>query len=398
MSNEGPLAGLRVVELATWFYVPGCAAILATHGADVVKIEPAGSADPVRVNRNAGTASSPSFEMVNNRKRSIQLNLQSEAALEVLERLIEQADVFITNVRGKALERIRMDGPAVTKRHPRVVYAHGTGYGPVGPLADAPAFDNVAYWARGGIAEVLRTDDEPPVQLVGAMGDLPTSVALAAGILMALLRREREGRGAIVDASLYGAGLWANGAAIAGALAGTPPQRGRGRLFRANPLSTVYRCLDDRWVQFLMGQTDRYWQPVCEALGRPDLVTDERFTTHEQRLMNHIAGITELQSTIGKMTLAEVEAAMAGLDAPWAPVFDAVQAANDEQARLNEYIVEKRDLAGEPVRTIAPPFRLRGEALQMGPAPAVGQHLEEVLLEIGYDWAGIEALRARQAF
>lgn len=395
MSDQGPLAGIRVLELASWFYVPGCGAILAAHGADVIKIEPAGSADPVRANRNAGSAASPSFELVNNRKRSIQLNLRSDAALEVIERLIGQVDVFLTNVRGKSLERLGIDAESVTKRHPRLIYAHGTGYGALGPLAEAPAFDNVAYWARGGISDVLRTDDDPPVQLVGAMGDLPTSVALSAGVLMALLRREREGRGGIVDASLYGAGLWANGAAIAGALVGTPPTRSRSRLFRANPLSTVYRCKDDRWVQFLMGQTDRYWQPVCQALGRPDLITDERFTTHEARLLNHIAGITEIQKAVVALTLEDLEQAMLGIDAPWAPVFDPTQAGNDEQAIVNGYIVEKQDLTGATIRTIAPPFRLRGEPLQMGPAPEVGQHLEEVLLAAGYEWDEIAALRER---
>lgn len=398
MGAGGPLAGVRVLELASWFFVPGCGSVLATHGAEVVKIEPAGSADPIRANRNAGSGPSPSFEQVNNRKRGIQLNLRSEATSEVIERLLENSDVFITNVRGRSLHSLGLDPDSVTLRHPRLIYAYGTGYGPKGPLMDAPAFDNVAYWARGGISSVLRTDDDPPVQLVGALGDLPTSVALCAGILMALLRRERDGRGGIVDVSLYGSGMWSNAAALVAAASGNPMQRSRGRLFRANPLSTVYRCRDDRWVQFLMGQTDRYWAPVCEALGRADLVEDPRFSTHDQRLANHVDGIAELQTTIGRLELSDIERRLAAVDAPWAPVFDPEDVVHDEQALLNEYVVQKDNLEGEKRQVIAPPFRIRGEPLLMGPAPAVGQNTEEVLLGLGYDWTQIEDLRARGAF
>ncbi len=400
MSEAGALAGVRVVELASWFMVPGCASILASSGADVVKIEPAGSADPARYNRITidGEAIEVAFELVNNRKRSIQLDLSSQAGLEVIERLLAQADIFVTNVRAQSLERMGIDAEQATARHPRLIYAHGTGYGTEGEIAGRPAFDELAYWSRGGIGAALQTDDGSPVQLYGAMGDLPSAVALVAGVALALFRREREGRGAIVDVSLYHAGLWTNGYAVAAALAGSPPGPGRGRRYRINPLYTNYRCADGAWLQFAMFQTDRYWGPVCEAVGRPELIADERFSSHQLRLDNGVQAFDELQSAIGALSREALGPRLDERDLPWSPIFTAADAAGDEQARANGYFVAKEHRSGRTLETVASPVRLRDEPMQLGPAPEVGQHLEEVLLELGYGWGEIEELRERGAF
>jgi len=400
MSDVGALAGVRVVELAGWFMVPGCASILASSGADVIKIEPAGSADPARYNRITvdGEPTEVAFELVNNRKRSIQLDLTSEAGLEVLERLLAGADVFVTNVRGKSLERMSIDAEQATARHPRLIYAHGTGYGTEGEIADRPAFDELAYWSRGGIGAMLQTDDSEPVQLQGAMGDLPSAVAMVAGIALALFRREREDRGGIVDLSLYQMGLWTNGYMIAAALAGSPPGQASGRRYRLNPLYTNYRCSDGGWVQFEMFQTDRYWAAVCEAIERPELIEDERFNTHQLRIENAVQAFDELQAAIGTRARDELGPRLDERDLPWSPIFTAADAAADEQARANGYVVAKQYRDGRTLKTLASPIRLRDEPPQLGPAPEVGQHLEEVLLELGYDWEAIGALRERGAF
>ena len=400
MTEQGALSGISVLELAGWYMAPGCTSILATFGADVIKIEPAGSADPARQHRQTvdGESVESGFELVNNRKRSIQLDTGSEAGREVLDRLLERADVFVTNVRTPSLERMGIEPERAMERYPRLVYAHGTGYGREGTVSDRPAFDELAYWARGGIAAALAVDDEPPVQLLGAMGDLPTAVALAAGVLMALFRREREGRGGIVDVSLHGSGLWTNGFALAAALAGAPVRRQRGRRHRFNPLYTVYRCADGGWVQFAMFQTDRFWAPLCEALERPDLAGDERFATHELRLRNSTAAFDELQAAIARLTREDLGPRLDARDLPWSPVLDAAGAARDEQARVNGYVVKKQYRTGLAIETVAPPLRLRDEPPQFGPSPELGQHTEEVLLELGYDWGGIERLRERGAF
>lgn len=377
---------------------PACAGILATYGADVIKIEPPGAADPARGARRLvdDTLLELGFELANNRKRSIRLNLAVAAGRQVLHALLDRADVFVTNLRPQALERLALAPETLVQTYPRLVVAHATGYGPLGPDRDRAAFDELAYWARGGMSSVLRTDDNPPVRLYGAMGDLPSAVALTAGIFLALLRREREGRGGIVDTSLYGAGIWTNGWAVQEALVGLRP-RVRGRLDTGNPLYTTYRCADSRWVQFAMFQTDRYWTAVCEVVGRPDLVADERFSTHERRCANSVAAVAELERAIAARTLDEWAPLFDGRDLAWSPIFAVEDIVADEQARSNNYLIAKTHRSGRPLETVAPPFQLRGEAFQLGPAPEAGQHTEEVLLELGFDWDRIAYLREVRA-
>jgi crotonobetainyl-CoA:carnitine CoA-transferase CaiB-like acyl-CoA transferase len=269
-----------------------------------------------------------------------------------------------------------------------------TGYGPKGPDRDRPAFDELAYWARGGIAEALATDDGPPVQLTGAMGDLPSGTALVAGIMTALYRRERDGQGGIVDVSLYGSGLWANALRLQRALfAREGPLRGRGRLYRGNPLYTIYRCADGKWVQFAMFQSGRFWPLVCRAIGRSDLLEDPRFGTPKDLSTNSTAAIREIQVELEKKTVREWEPIFDDLDLPWSPIHDGFDIANDEQARVNRYILTKTHRSGQSLEVIAPPFQIRGFEVCPEPAPEAGQHTEEVMLELGYTWDDIARIR-----
>ena len=402
MSEQGPLAGITVVELATWMMTPASGSVLASFGADVIKIEPAGSADPMRrlnevIGVNVSTLA-PGFELVNNGKRSMQLDIKSEAGREVMQRLLERADIFLTNVRAKSLERAGLDPEALHQRYPRLIVAHGTGQGRFGPVADRPAFDELAYWSRGGIATALQVDGTPPVALNGAMGDLPTAVTLVAGMLLALYRREREGQGAIVDVSLYQCGMWANGLGIASALAGQPRQPRLGRRHTFSPLDTSYQCADGAWVQFAMLQATRYWGPLCEALERPELADDPRFDSMEHLLENGPEAIAELEQAIGLLTRDELGRRLDSRDLPWSPLFEVEEIVGDEQARANDYIVKKQHRSGVEMETLAPPFGLRDEALRLEPSPEAGQHTEEVLLELGYGWDEIGQLRERGAF
>ena len=401
MSEQGPLAGISVVELASWMMTPASGSILASFGADVIKIEPAGSADPIRRLNEVGVGGGtlePSFELANNGKRSIQLDVRSEAGREVMQRLLEHADIFLTNVRAKALERAGLGLEALHQRYPRLIVAHGSSYGRVGPVAHHPSFDELAYWSRGGMATALQDEGTLPVAINGAMGDLPTAVTLAAGMLLALYRREREGVGAIVDVSLYQCGIWANGTVLAAALAGVQFRPRRGRHHPFNPLDTSYQCADGAWVQFAMLQPTRYWRPLCEALERPDLADDPRFDTMEH-LFEHVPEATaELEQAIAVFTREELGRRLESRDLPWAPLFDAEDIVSDEQARVNNYFVKKQHRSGVEMETLAPPFGLRDEAPQMEPAPEAGQHSEEVLLELGYSWDEIGDLRERGAF
>ncbi|HEY7269895.1 MAG TPA: CaiB/BaiF CoA-transferase family protein [Dehalococcoidia bacterium] len=397
-----PLEGIRVVEMASWMMAPSAAAVLAAYGADVIKVEPAGGADASRGNR-AAEGQAPqidlSFEAFNGGKRAMQLSIATEAGREVLLKLLDTSDVFITNVRLSSLERYGLGPDELAQRFPRLIVAMATGYGPNGPHRDRPAFDELAYWARGGIAEALATDDGPPVQLSGAMGDLPSGTAIVAGVMTALFRREREGKGGVVDVSLYGAGLWANSLRLQRAFHNNEgPLRGRSRLYRGNPLYTIYRCADGKWLQFAMFQSGRYWPLLCKAIGREELIEDERFCTPRQLSTNSVVAVQTIQAELEKKTVAEWEPVFDGLDLPWSPIYDGLDIANDSQAESNGYIVKKTHRSGQEVRVVAPPFQIRGAPISVEPAPETGQHTEEVMLELGYTWEDIARLREAGAF
>ncbi|MBM3140564.1 MAG: CoA transferase [Chloroflexi bacterium] len=400
MSEDGPLAGLRVVELASWVMVPAAGGILAAYGADVVKVEPAGSADPSRGSTIEvdGRRVESGFELANNRKRSIQLDLGAEAGREVAHRLLAEADVFLTNVRAKSLARATLAPEALAERYPRLIVAHGTGYGTRGDDVDRPSFDELAYWSRGGIAAALRVEDGPPVGLSGAMGDLPSATALVAGVMTALYRREREGRGGIVDVSLFQCGMWANGWVLQQALLGASPRARRERMRGFSPLYNSYVCADGRWVQFAMLQPARYWRPLCRALGRPELAEDARFAEPAALAAHGPEAIAEVQGTIATLDRDALGARLDAEDLPWSPILEAPEVVRDPQARANGYVRRRPFRGGGEIETLSPPFHLRGVEPRMGPAPEAGQDTEAVLGELGYDWDEIAALRERGAF
>lgn len=395
-----PLEGVRVIELASWVMVPSAGAILGANGADVVKIEPSGSADPSRATTFEvdGDVIEAGFELSNTSKRGLTLDLGTPAGQEVIHRLLEGADVFLTNVRAAALERAGLLPETLHARYPDLVIGHGTGYGREGVEANRPAFDELAYWARGGIGRTLAPADEPPVQLVGAMGDLPSGVAIVAGVMTALFRRERGEGGSIVDVSLLGAGLWTNGWELQQALIGQPRRTTEPRESRLSPLYNCYRCGDGRWVQFAMYQAGRYWRPLCEALGRDDLANDARFQDFESILEHATEARELLEEALGALTLEELTPLLDGADLPWAPVSSLEELVDDPQARANGFILSRPHRSGREIDVPAPPFRLRDIPLTLGPAPETGQHREELLLELGYDWAEIERLDRDGAF
>lgn len=397
--GEGPLAGIRVLEMSSWIMTPTAGALLAAHGADVVKIESARAGDPLRrLNWEPGDLQA-GYELANNRKRAIQLNsLSSPDAQQIVHRLLERADVFLTNVRPAALDRAGLSPESLVARYPQLIVAHGTGYGPSGREAGRPAFDELAYWARAGIATALQVEGQPPVSLVGALGDLPSAVSLVAGILMALFRRERQGTGGVVDVSLYQGGIWANGGVIAGALTGRAPREKRTRATAHSPLYTSYQCADGAWIQLAMIPPMRYWTTFCEVLNRRDLLQDPRFATFDDFTVNSAQAIAELEVTIGSMNRDEIASIFDENDLPWSPIFSADDVVNDDQARANGYILSKMHRSGVEMETVAPPFSLRGFSPLLEPAPEPGQHTEEVLLEAGYSWDDIAQMRENDVY
>ncbi|GAB1814867.1 CaiB/BaiF CoA transferase family protein, partial [Mycobacterium sp. MUNTM1] len=285
------LNGIRVVELAAWSFVPSAGAVLADWGADVIKVEHPETGDPQRGLINSGVVAAARgvnhfIEQPNRGKRSVGLDTRNPEGLELLMKLIETADVFITNLLPGSRKRMGIDVEQVRARNPKIVYARGHGYGAKGDLAEQGGFDLAAYWARGGVGEGYAAGDGsyPPVQRP-AFGDVYGGFAIAAGIVGALFKRERTGAPSVVDVSLLSAAIWQLGPDIVGAgvtgqdipkfhLAEMP-----------NPVASIYQTQDGRHIAFVLLQADRFWAQFCTRLGRADLIDHERFATAAGRVV-----------------------------------------------------------------------------------------------------------------
>jgi len=397
----GPCAGVRVVELGVWVAGPSAGGVLADWGAEVVKIEPP-DGDPFRglytVAAGVELPANPPFELDNRGKRSVVLDLRTADGRRLAHELCARADVFITNLRLPALARLGLDYETLSALNPRLIYGLVTGYGESGPDAERPAYDVGAYWARAGIAASLtEPGGDPPMQR-GAMGDHTAGITLAGGISAALYARERTGAGQLVSTSLLRVGLfvlgWDTNAALRLGIEATPMLRRT----TANPVISSYRAGDGRWFWLLGLQGQRHWPDLVRAVERPAWLDDPRYATMRARRDNVGALVEELDAIFATRPLAEWTAAFDREGVWWAPVQTTREAIADPQVRAAGALVDVPQADGTTAPGVASPVDFRGTPWRpAGPAPECGQHTEEVLLELGYDWEQIGALKERGA-
>ena len=388
-----PLAGIRVVELASFVAAPAAGALLADLGAEVIKVEvPWGEMYRHAVPRLAGFQSdfglAPHFHMDNRGKRSVVLDLALPQAAQALRQLVDRADVLLTNVLPARLARFELDPAELRARRPELIVARLSGFGPVGPEADAPAFDYSSYWARTGFMDTLHEPDAPPAFQRPGMGDHTASLALVTGILAALRQRDRgEGGqrvGQVIDVSLQHIGFYVTGNDTAMTLVTgqTPPRHDR-RAAR-NPLWNHYPTRDGRWLFLVMIESDRYWPELTRALGLEALVRDDRFKDAVARYRHSAELIRILDELFTSEPLDVWKERLSRHRLIWAPVLTLAEAVQDPTAEANGSFPTVQHPTEGSFRTVAPPLQMSGHAMPgTTPAPALGADTAAVLREAG---------------
>ncbi|MDA3039020.1 MAG: CoA transferase [Actinomycetota bacterium] len=356
-------------------------------GADVIKVETTGG-DPMRhlfrPPPDSPAAHAPSFSAVNRGKRSVELDLATTTGRDVREALLSRADVFVTNLRPGALERLGLAPALATDRHPRLVYCSVTAYGWEGPEREAAGYDLAAFFGRAGVLHQLTPPGSSPAPFMNGLGDMFTAMSAVAGVLAAVNDRHHTGRGRFVEASLLRSGMWSLAGEIGMAANGAAPKPVADRNESRTPLFNVYRTSDDHWFVLVGVEADRHLPAVIAAVGRPELLDDERFADARAVGRNRAAFIAELDAEFVRRPLAEWSQRFAEHDVWWGPVQTPLEVAADAQAEAAGAWVQVAGPDGvDRGRSVGAPIRFDGETRgRVTDAPDLGQHTEEILAEI----------------
>ena len=388
------LEGIKVIDFTTWVFASGCSAILGDWGADVIKIEDPNGGDPHRGLVSVLGLEVPKinfpWEVDNRNKRSVAIDLKTDKGKEIVYKLVEQGDVFVTNIRAGAIRRLGIDYATLSKINSGLIYAHGTGYGKQGPESTRAGYDYAAFWARAGIMNSIGEPDVPPPLALPGLGDSTSSIALAAGVVLALLVKEKTGIGQEVDVALMGTGMWCNSISVAAAqfIEENIPKRSRKEM--PNPTFNSYECKDGKWIMLVCLESDRYWSDFCKVMGLGEMENDPRFVNLTNRAENCVELISILDRKFATWDRDDLGKLYDENGILWAPVQDLKEVVKDPQAIANRFVVEVDHPTHGPFMNVASPVQLsKTPASIRTTAPELGQHTEEVLLEMGYTWEDI---------
>jgi crotonobetainyl-CoA:carnitine CoA-transferase CaiB-like acyl-CoA transferase len=386
-----PLAGMRVVDVTTSIAGPYCAEILAALGADVVKVERPDTGDDGRAwGPPFWNGESAMFLAVNAGKRSLAVSLRDERGRDAVLRLVDRADVFLQSLRPGLAERLGLGAEALTERNPRLVYGSIGAYGHVGPLSEEPGYDALMQ-AAGGLISMTGEPGRPGVRVGSSLVDMGTGMWAALGIVAALLERERTGRGAVVDTSLYETALAYIGYHLVGYLADGTVPTGEGTVF---PMVAPYQVFPTRDGELMVaGGNDRLFGLLCDVLKLPELVADERFRTNPDRVRNREELVVLVSGRLRERDNADWQERLSAAGVPAAPVADVADIVAAEQTTALGLLqpVEHDGIPGLRLPTLPLSFD-RERATHPSAPPAVGEHTAEILEEIGYSSDEIAAL------
>ncbi len=398
------LNGIKVIEHATYFAAPGAGGILSDWGAEVIKIEPPGG-DPVRHNfPTKGTGKehltdNPAFDGDNRGKKSIVVDTRTEDGREIVRKLADTADVFLTNVRPGGIERSGLGYDILSRRNPRLVYCALTGYGLEGPDANAPGFDVASFWSRSGIARLTAPKGSELFPIRTAAGDHTTSIAAVAAINAALIEALKTGKGRLVDVSLLRTGLYTIHTDLAIQLFFDRIASTRPRAEAYNPLTNFFRTSDDAWICIVARAGNSDLPRMARAFELPGIDTDERFTSGRARRDNAVVITQMFDAAFAKFTRAEMAARLNAEEIAWSPAQTLAEVAVDPQVIAAGGIVDMPSKTpGQTFRSPGGPARFVGaDDGPKGPGPGLGEHSREILASVGYSGSEIDALMESKA-
>jgi crotonobetainyl-CoA:carnitine CoA-transferase CaiB-like acyl-CoA transferase len=398
MTAPLPLSHLKVLDLSQVMAGPFCCMLLGDMGADVIKVEPPRLGDQTRRSmafRLKGNDSG-GFLALNRNKRSIEIDLKSEAGLEAFYELVRGADVVIENNRPGVAARLKIDWPTLQAINPRLVYASISGFGQTGPWASRPGFDLIAQ-AMTGIMSVTGHPGGAPAKSSVPVGDLGAGLFAAYAVLSAVAGRDRSGEGQYVDVSLYESALSLSIWEVA-EYWGT--EKVPSPIGSANRMSAPYQAFRASDRHFVLGAANqKLWTALCAVLERPDLLADARFASNSERMHNREALVATMEQTLaGRPADAWIEALLAA-GVPAAPILTYAEALVSEQAQARNMVMEMEHPVEGTIRQLGFPVKMHGTPQQLRrPPPLLGEHTEEVMREAGCAEDVIERLRARGAF
>ena len=382
------LQGIRVVELASYVAAPICGRMLADYGAEVIKVERS-TGDAWRTvgnntNVKAYPDANPMFDILNSGKKSVVINLKSEAGIKDVKELISTADVLLTNSRMKSLEKMGLGPEEVMEANPSLIYAIMTGYGIEGPEKDAPGFDSTAFWARSGLLRDLPADmpGQYPCCQFTSVGDTIAGSLLFSGVLGAIIRRMNTGKGDFVTTSLLETGVWVNNTMVIM----TEPKYGDKYPISINErcaFATYYRCSDNEWVQFGFMDYDRYMPVLLDVVGYPELIKNPKFADEPSCRLNMEEMLHILEERFMTKPSDEWLKLLAERDIFGSRLPHVSDLSQDRQAWANGYLEEYTMPNGDTCIMPCPPIRYGSTgSMHTTPAPYLGQDTESVLAEI----------------
>ena len=394
--------GLRVIDCATVIAAPTAAMMLADFGADVIKVEQPGEGDMLRMLSHVPTAPEAGndwfWNLDGRNKRVLSLNLKDAEALEILRELVVGCDVFITNQPFEVRSSLKITYEQLSELNPKMIYASLSAYGEKGPDRARKGFDQVAYWGRSGLMDLMRNPGEMPSQGLPGMGDHPTGVALYASIVTALLRRERTGKGSLVHTSLLANGLWSAAGVAQGALTGGDMKTYRENSLIYSATFRPYRTRDNRWLQLNMIRNEELLAMLLVAIDAAELLSDPRFATMEDLWPNREALGDEIQERIGQKDATDWIRIFEEYDVPAYLIVKVEDLESDEQLVANGMIETPSDATMGMRNLIKHPLNIEG--LPRAPhrrAPTLGEHTQEILEEIGYSQEELARLQKKGA-